>query len=450
MRGRCQLIDFYEEYKQKLRTPDEAVKQIKDGDWVDYTAAQGFPRLLDAALARRKEELHDVKIRGNLIPGPVMVAESDPKHEHFTYNTWHCSAYERILCDKDMAFFIPMVFHNNSGYYKHFLTVNVAMMSVTPMDDHGFFNFSITTGVAGEIMREADIVIVEINEHLPKVYGGYDESIHISDVDYIVEGEHEPFMPLPKSEPTEVDSAIANHILPYITNGSTLQIGIGNMPDLLGDLIGETDVKDLGMHTELCSDAYLHLYEKGKLTNKKKNLLPGKGVTGVTIGSPELYEWINENPMIAAYPLSYVNDPRVIGEVDNIISINSCISLDLYGQVNAESSGLRQISGTGGQLDFLEGTSYAHGGKSFICLASTFRDKAGVVHSNIQPRFQGEIITSPRSQVHFIVTEFGVFNMEGMSTWQRAEGLISIAHPDFREELIKAAEAQKIWRRSNK
>ena len=362
------MIDFYEEYKQKLRTPDEAVKQIKDGDWVDYTAAQGFPRLLDAALARRKEELHDVKIRGNLIPGPVMVAESDPKHEHFTYNTWHCSAYERTLCDKDMAFFIPMVFHNNSGYYKHFLTVNVAMMSVTPMDDHGFFNFSITTGVAGEIMREADIVIVEINEHLPKVYGGYDESIHISDVDYIVEGEHEPFMPLPKSEPTEVDSAIANHILPYITNGSTLQIGIGNMPDLLGDLIGETDVKDLGMHTELCSDAYLHLYEKGKLTNKKKNLLPGKGVTGVTIGSPELYEWINENPMIAAYPLSYVNDPRVIGEVDNIISINSCISLDLYGQVNAESSGLRQISGTGGQLDFLEGTSYAHAGGLFLTI----------------------------------------------------------------------------------
>ena len=165
------------------------------------------------------------------------------------------------------------------------------------------------------------------------------------------------------------------------------------------------------MHTELCSDGYLDLYKKGKLTNKRKAVNPGKAVTGITIGSPELYEWMDDNPMIAAFPLAYVNDPRVIGSIDNMVSINSCISVDLYGQVNAESSGTRQISGTGGQLDFLEGASISRGGKSFICLASTYKDKEGRLHSNILPHFSGEIITSPRSQVYFIATEYGAVNM---------------------------------------
>jgi len=443
-------MNFNDIYKQKLRTPDEAVKVIKDGDWVDYTSALGFPKLLDEALARRRDELHDVKIRGNLIVGPINVAECDPGHEHFTYNTWHCSSYERGLCDRDLAFFIPMVFHNNSAYYKHFLDLNVAMMSVPPMDKHGFFNLSVTTGVAGEILREADVVILEINEHLPWINGGFDETIHITDVDMIVEGDHEPFPPLPKATPSDVEISIADNIFPYFRNGDTLQLGIGSMPDLLGGLLIDSDIRNLGMHTELCSDAYMKLAQCGKLTNKYKNLMPGKGVAGMIIGSPELYAWLDHNPIIAACPLSYVNDPRVIAEIDNMISVNSCISIDLYGQVNAESSGMRQISGTGGQLDFLEGASFARGGKSFICLPSTFRDKDGELHSNILPRFCGEIITSPRSQVYYVATEHGVFNMEGMATWQRAEGLIGIADPAFREDLIRAAEEQRIWRRSNK
>lgn len=443
-------MDYMSEYKQKLRTPEEAVRIIKDGDWVDYTSAMGFPVLLDRALAARAEELHDVKIRGNLINGPIQVIEKDPKQEHFTYNTWHCSGYERKMCDQDRCFFIPMVFHNNSAYYHFFLDVNVAMMSVTPMDRHGFFNFSLTTGVAAEIMRKADVVILEVNEHLPRLHGGYDECIHISDVDMVVEGEHEPFKAMPKGKPSEVDTAIAKHLLPYIKDGSTLQLGIGNMPDTLGSLIADSDIKDLGMHTELCSDGYLDLYKKGKLTNKRKSIDTGKCVTGISMGSPELYDWMDDNPMIAAYPLAYVNDPRVISQIENMISINSCISIDLYGQVNAESFGTRQISGTGGQLDFLEGASASPGGKSFICLPSTYTDKKGELHSNILPHFNGEIITSPRSQVYFVATEYGVANLVGMSTWQRAEELIAIAHPKVRDELIKAAEDQRIWRKSNK
>ena len=218
----------------------------------------------------------------------------------------------------------------------------------------------------------------------------------------------------------------------------------------MGELIAQSDLKDLGMHTELCTDAYLELYRSGKLTNKKKNIDRGKGVFGCAIGSRDLYEWLDDNPGIAAYPLEYVNRPSVIAQLDNVVSINSCVAVDLYGQVAAESAGSRQISGTGGQLDFLTGASASRGGKAFICMSSVYKGKSGNIHSRILPQFNGDIITSPRSQVYFIATEYGVVNLEGKSTWERAEDLIHIAHPDFRDELIKEAAERKIWRRSNK
>ena len=441
---------FLNEYKQKLRTPEDAVCVVKSGDWIDYTSSLGKPVLLDRALAKRKDELFDVKVRGNLIDGPIMVAECDEENEHFIYHSWHCSAYERKLCDRRLCYYIPMVFHNNAAYYEFFLNVNVVMVSVSPMDRHGYFNFSVNTGVAAPIVRMADIVIVEVNENMPKVYGGYDECIHISDVDYIVEGPHEPFQYTPVPEPTLIDRKISENIVPYLVDGSTLQLGIGSMPNALGELLAKSDLKDLGMHTELCSDAFLSLYRSGKLTNRKKNIDRGKGVYGCAIGSKDLFDWLEENHGIAAYPLEYVNRPSVISQIDNMVSINSCVAVDLYGQVAAESAGARQISGTGGQLDFLVGASASRGGKAFICMSSLHTDRYGVKHSRIKPQFNGDIVTSPRSQVYFLVTEYGIINLEGRSTWERAEDLISIAHPDFRDELIKEAENKKIWRRSNK
>ena len=204
------------------------------------------------------------------------------------------------------------------------------------------------------------------------------------------------------------------------------------------------------MHTELCTDAYLYMYEAGKLTNKKKTIDKGKGVFGVAIGSGRLYDWLDDNHGVAAYPLEYVNRPYVIAQIDNMVSINGCVAVDLYGQVSSESFGARQISGTGGQLDFLIGASASKGGKAFLCMSSTYRDKQGELHSRVLPQFNGDIITSPRSQVYFLATEYGVINLEGRSTWERAEALISIAHPDFKEELVKEAEKRKIWRRSNR
>ena len=443
-------MNVLSEYKGKLRTPEEAVEVVKSGDWVDYITNVCFPSLLDEALSKRRDELFDVKIRGNLIFGPIQAAECDPSREHFCYNSWHCSSYERKLSDRGLCNYIPMVFRDCTEYYRVFLTVNVAMMAVPPMDEHGYFNLSCATGVAKGILDKADVVILEVNENLPHIYGAFDESIHISEVDYVVEGEHPPLPEFPIEDATPEEEKIAEFIIPHIKDGAALQLGIGGMPNVIGRKIAESDIRDLSMHTELCSDAYYELYKAGKITNRQKRLFPGKGLTGIVFGSKKLYDWVHKNPEILIAPLSYVNAPEHIAQLENMVSINNCISVDLYGQVNAETAGFRQISGTGGQLDYLTGASMARGGKAFICMESTFTDKSGVKHSNIQPHFNGEIITDPRSQTYFIVTEYGAVNLCGCSTWERAEKLISVAHPHFREELIKKAEKQGIWRYTNK
>ena len=443
-------MTVFEEYRAKLRTPEQAVQAVKSGDWVDYTTSLGFPTLLDAALAKRRDELTDVKIRGNLLFGPIQTVECDPAREHFLYNSWHCSGYERKLCDRGLCNYIPMIFRNVVPYYRHFLTVNVAMMCVTPMDQHGYFNLSCAAGIARGILEKADIVILEVNEHLPRILGGFDESIHIDEVDYVVEGEHPPLPQFPIAHPTEEDIKIADLIVPHIVDGATLQLGIGGMPNVVGARLAESDLKDLGMHTELCGDAYYELYKAGKLTNKRKALQRGKGVTGIVFGSQDLYEWVDQNPGVVVEPLEYVNAPETIARHENMISINSCIAVDLYGQICAESAGLRHISGTGGQLDYLTGAAMSAGGKAFICMTSSFVDKAGVRRSRVLPHFNGDIVTDPRSQAYYIVTEYGAVNLAGRSTWERAEMLVSIAHPDFRDSLIAAAEEQKIWRKSNR
>ena len=365
---------------------------------MEYTSNLGYPAALDLALSRRRDELHHVKIRGDLLFGPVHVVECDPTQEHFVYNTWHCSGYERRLCDQGRAFFIPMVFRNLGWYYKNFLEADVCMVTVSPMDKHGYFNFGGSIGVSKCIADKSKIVIVEVNENMPRILGGFDEAIHISEVDYIVEGDNPPLYEMKNPAPTEEDRRMASYILPHISDGATVQLGIGGMPNALGELIAKSDLKDLGMHTELCSDGYLEMFKQGKLTNRRKTINQNKGVVGITIGSRELYDWVDDNPGVMGCPLSYVNDPQVIAQHDNMISINGCLTADLYGQVCSESAGTRQISGTGGQLDFLSGASMSRGGKAFLCMTSTFKTKSGELKSRIVPTLNGDIVTSPRSQ----------------------------------------------------
>lgn len=443
-------MNCLEEYKSKLRTAKEAVQAVRSGDWIDYGSNNSFPVMLDAALAEEKSRLHDVKVRGNLIPGPIRIIEQDPEMEHFVYNTWHCGGYERRMCDEGRAFFIPMIFRNLDWYYRNFLTVDVAMLCVSPMDEEGYFSPGGACGAACLQAKLAKTVILEVNEAMPKINGGPDVKIHVSEADYIVEAGRRELWEMKMPEPGETDVRIAELIFPYIQNGATVQLGIGGMPNALGKLIASSELKDIGMHTELCSDGYLDMFKAGKLTNRKKSILPGKSVMGLCLGSRELYDWVDGNPDIVGKPISYVNDPAVISQIENMISINGCIAADLYGQVSSESAGTRQISGTGGQLDFVTGASSSKGGKSFLCMPSSRVDKNGVRHSNILPRFSGDIITTPRSQAEYIVTEFGVVNLAGKSTWERAEMMISIAHPDFREELVRCAEQQHIWRNHHK
>ena len=443
-------MDFMTEYKSKLGTPEQAAALVKNGDWVEYGNGTTFAALCDEALAARRDELHDVKIRGQIMYGPLKAVECDPTGEHFTYNSWHCSAYERKLLDRGQGFFSPMIFRNLAWYYRENIPSDVAFVQATPMDKHGYFNFSVSAGTTLDIAGRCRAIVIEVNRHLPKVYGAWNESIHISDVAMVVEGGDRPTPQVPSRAPSAEDIAIANHVIPYIVDGATLQLGIGGTPDALGSIIAQSDLKDLGMHTELCTDGFLDLYKAGKLTNKRKNIFRGKGVLGLATGSQALYDWLDENPGVIALPIAYVNDPAVISQMDNFISLNSCVSVDLYGQVSSESAGLRQISGTGGQVDFLTGAAMSRGGKAFICVASSRVGKDGVRRSNIVPHFNGEIITSPRAQAYYIATENGVVNLAGRSTWERAEGLIGLAHPDFREELIRAAEEQRIWRRSNR
>lgn len=444
-------MQFWDAYRSKLKTPEEAVQMVKSGDWVDYSVGLGFPPLLDAALAKRKNELQDVKIRGCLAMQPIQVVEQDRTQQAFTYHSWHCSGYERKLADVGLCYYTPMLFRNIASYYRRYLTVNVAMICVAPMDKNGYFNFSLVNCTTKAILDTADIIILEVHEHMPHVYGGAEDCIHISEVDAIVEGEHTALATLPIPAATPMDEKIASLIVPHIPNGATIQLGIGGMPNSVGKLMAESDLRDLGMHTELLSDGYLDLYESGKLTQKQKTLHRGKGVFGIALGSQKLYDWVAENQGLLSFPMDYVNQPKILSQIDNMVSINNCIAIDLYGQISSESAGTRHISGTGGQLDFTTGAYDAPNGKGFICMTSSYTDKNGKLQSRILPKFtQGDIITTPRTQAFYIVTEYGIANLAGRSTWERAEMLIDLAHPAFRDELIAAAQAQKIWRRSNR
>ena len=444
-------MDVYKIYRQKLVSAEKAVEIVKDGDWVDYSQACSFPEALDEALAKRKGELKDVNVRGAISMKHVHVAEDDPTHESFTYNLWHCSSIDRKYIDNKMAFFSPMLFRNCGSYYKKgYAPVNVAMISVAPMDKRGYFSYSLSNCCTQEILDCAEHIILEVNEEMPFVYGMEADHIHISDIDYVVEG-HRHVCTAPGSEPGEIDRKIASHIFPRLYDGITLQIGIGGMPNALGGMISESDLKDIGVHTELLSDGYLKLYQSGKITNKKKKVHPGKSVFSVCMGSYDLYEFLDNNIDILSAPMHYVNNPSVIALLDDFVSINGCIAADLYGQVCSESAGTRQISGTGGQLDFVTGAYDAPHGQSFLAMTSSYTDKSGNIHSRILPKFtEGDIITTPRTQTANLVTEYGIAELSGKSTWQRAESLIDIAHPDFRDELIKEAEKQGIWRNSNK
>ena len=445
-------MDFQALYNSKLTTAEEAVKVVKSGDWVDYTWCTNHPVALDKALAARQNELEDVKVRGGVTMWMPEIAKADDAGEHFAWHSWHCSGIDRKIIGKGMGWFSPMRYSELPRFYRENLDpVDVVMMQVPPMDEHGNFSLSLAPSHLYDMCARAKCIIVEVNENMPQVYGLFKTEVNIQDVTMVVEGDNPSIPELGSVPPTDVDRTVANLIVPEIPNGACLQLGIGGMPNTVGALIAESDLKDLGVHTEMYVDAFVDLALAGKINGSKKAIDRGLQVFAFGAGTQKLYDYLHENPQCRAYPVDYTNDVRVIAQLDKFISINNIVDLDLFGQVNAESAGIKHISGTGGQLDFVMGAYLSNGGKSFICLSSTMTDKNGNLKSRIVPTLtNGSICTDPRSTVQYLVTEYGMINLKGLNTWERADKIISIAHPQFRDELIKDAEKMGIWRRSNK
>ncbi len=445
-------MDFQKLYREKLTTAQEAVKLVKSGDWVDYGWCTNHPVALDKALAARKDELQDVKVRGGVTMWMPEICKAEDAGEHFAWNAWHCSGIDRKIIAKGMGWFCPMRYSELPRFYRDGLTVDVAMLQVTPMDPHGNFSYALAASHLADMLAQAKHIIVEVNEKLPRINSLTGGEINIRDVEYVVEGDSPDVAQLGAGgEPTEVDRKVAELIVPMIPDGACLQLGIGGMPNTVGSMIAQSDLKDLGVHTEMYVDAFVDMARAGRITGARKSLDKGRQVYAFAAGTQKLYDYMDQNPDVVAAPVDYTNDVRVLAQIDNFISINNAIDVDLFGQVNAESAGVKHISGTGGQLDFVMGAYLSKGGKSFICMSSTVTGKDGSVKSRIVPTLTpGSIATDPRSCVQYMVTEYGVVNLKGLATWERTERLISIAHPDFRDELIKNAEAMHIWRRSNR
>jgi len=441
-----------DEYKQKLVTADEAVKVVQSGDWVEYAFGVACANEVDAALARRKDELKDVKIRCDIGPYPHYTLEADPTGEHFIWNSWHVAGHDKKYINSHQLFYIPMKFHECPVMTKNNCApARVFVAQVSPMDKHGYFSWGAGSPSSMAALEVAEYVILEVNENMPRVLGGGQEGVHISQVNYIVESSNPPIPTIPDVTPSETEEKIAGYIIDRLYDGCCLQLGIGGIPNAVGTMVAQSDLKDLGVHTEMYVDAYLKMTKAGKITGKYKNIDKYKQVFSFAMGSKELYDFIDDNPGVAAYSVDYTNNPVVVAQIDNFVSINACIEVDLFGQVCAESAGTKHISGTGGQLDFVEGAYKSKNGQSFICMTSTFKTKDGSIVSRINPTLTpGAIVTDPRTATHMIVTEYGVANMKGKSTWERAEALINIAHPDFRDKLIKDAENMNIWRKTNK
>lgn len=447
-------MDYQKKYQEKLVSAAEAAKCIESDSWVDYGWAVTAPKAVDIEIAKRLPELHNVNFRGGILLWEPEIFKIEDPAAHLTWNSWHMNPIERKAIDLGYSFYSPLKYSELPRYYRDMPEpVSVAVFQVAPMDAHGYFNFGPSASHMIEVCRRAKKVIVEVNQNMPVCLGKIEAYLHIDMVDMIVEGDNPPIAAMAKAgQPSEVDQAVARQVVKEIPNGACLQLGIGGMPNAIGNMIAESDLKDLGVHTEMYVDAFVAMAKVGKITGKYKNIDKGSQVYAFGVGTTEMYEYLHNNPECCAASVEYVNRQESVGAIDNFISINNAVEVDLYGQVNAESNATKNISGAGGQLDFVLGAYASKGGKTFICLSSTFTNKkTGELKSRIRPTLPtGSVVTDARPNTMYLVTEYGMVNLKGMTSWQRAESLINLAHPDFRDELIAEAEKMHIWRRSNK
>jgi itaconate CoA-transferase len=422
-------------YRSKRVTADEAVARIPDGALVVQGNAVGEPPALLRAVADRAKAGAWRSLRmTSLLPlgASARTVLAPEVRSVIRWESIFASGADRQLIAEGHAVYVPAFFHQVPRLYREFMDVDVALVCVSRVDRHGYMSLGTNVDTNKAAIEAADLVIAELNPRMPRVHG--DSWVHVSEVDAIVEHEA-PLTELPAPAPREEDRAMGERIAEMIPNGATLQLGIGGVPNAVArSLLGH---RDLGIHTEMFVDAMVDLVEAGVATGARKTLHPGKAVYAFAAGSQRMYDFLDDNPYIEAHPVSYVNYPPNIARNREMISVNSTLEIDLTGQCCSESMGTAQFSGTGGQHDFARGAFDAPGGKSIIAFYSTAR--GGEVSRVVPTLRPGAVVTTPRNEVHWVVSEFGAALLKGRSTRERARALIGLAHPRFRDELTHEA-----------
>ncbi|MGE5122959.1 MAG: acetyl-CoA hydrolase/transferase family protein [Acidobacteriaceae bacterium] len=430
-------MDLNKLYQSKIVTAEEAVRKIQPGQRVFLTGNCSTPQTVLAALVKHAPNLKDVEICQALSVGPADYV-SPEMESHMRVNTMFISANIRKAVQEGRADFTPVLLSEFPLLFKNnHLPVDVALVHLSPPDEHGFLSFGIENGLTKSAAESARIIIAEVNQQMPRTLG--DSFIHLSRLNYLVPVNYQlAEMMMAGEGPDEVTEKIAGFIAELIPDGATMQMGIGAIPDAVLKYL--YNKRDLGVHSELFSDGVIDLVDAGVMTNARKTLHTGKIVAGFIIGSRRLYSWVDDNPLIELHPTEYINDPFVIAQNERMVAINSAIEVDLTGQVCADSIGPKLYSGVGGQLDFIYGASRSKGGVPVIALPSTTTLRDGTLVSRIVTLLKrGAGVVTTRNHVRYIVTEYGVADLYGKSIRRRAEALINIAHPDFREDMKKEA-----------
>lgn len=425
------MQDWKALYRAKLTTAEEAVTHIPDGARVFFGHAANEPPVLVDAMVRNYEQYKDVEIVHWVPMGKGEYTLPQMKG-HIRHNALFVGPATRTAVQDGSADYTPFFFHQSARFFTDgSMPIDVAMVSLTPPDEHGFCSFGVSVCGTKPAALAAPIVLAQINDRMPRTMG--DSFIHVSQITCAVEAST-PLPELGGGTITETEEAIGRNCASLIEDGSTLQLGIGSIPDAVLRFLG--DKKDLGIHSEMFSDGVVDLYERGVITGAKKTLDRGKMVAAFLMGTERLYRFVDNHPDVRMLTVDYVNDPCVIAQQHKMVAINSCLQVDFCGQVNSESMGDKQFSGIGGQLDYVRGAAMCPNGKAILAMPSTA--KQGTV-SRIVPVFApGTTVTTTRTDVHYIVTEYGIANLRGKSLRERARLLIGIAHPRFREALWQA------------
>lgn len=422
------MVSWKEYYEKRIVTPEEAAKLIKSNDRVVLGHACGEPKLVVDAMVERAGELENVEVVHMVAMGKARYCQPEYA-QSFRHNALFVGAATRNALKEGRGDYTPCFFHEIPGLFRNnVLLVDVALVTVSPPDRHGFVSLGISVDYTRQAVLSAKTVIAEVNPNMPRTGGN--SFLEVTDIDYFVLSE-EPLYQLSPPEITEVERAIGENVASLIKDGDCLQLGIGAIPDAVLSFLG--DKSDIGIHSEMVSDGVMNLVKKGVINCRRKTLHPNKIVITFAMGTPEFYRWLDYNPLIECYTVDYTNDPFVIARNDNMVSINSALAVDLLGQVAADTLGPYQFSGVGGQVDFVRGAARSSRGRSIIAMPATAaQGNASRIVPSLAP---GQAVTTSRNDVDYVVTEFGVAKLKGKTVRDRARSLIEIAHPAFRDEL---------------